>query len=212
MQIVTRGYGPEASLRAVVLRGYLTGYPEITAISTLTPSAAFTVDGYYFGASPGTLSVGGQSQSVTWGNSQLTGSSFTQGNLQYFAYHDVIVTSSSAHASQAFQAPIALPSGHTAVDLTSIESNSAYRITAVADIEAGDQLEARNVQGGDISDLTLFSDGTFQVNEGVTGFEVRAWDADDQSWGAYAVQTIPGNGGSQASICSPIFLFGEFYR
>lgn len=85
---------------------------------------------------------------------------------------------------------ILAPSGRSFVDLTTPNPTADNRITAVADLAAGDQLEIGNVQGGSIADVNVNSDATFDVDESVTAFDVRAWDSSDQTWGAVGTQTV----------------------
>lgn len=85
---------------------------------------------------------------------------------------------------------ILAPSGRSFVDLTTPNPTAANRITAVPDLASGDQLEIRNVQGGTIADVNVNSDATFDVDEAVTAFDVRAWDSSDQAWGSVGTQTV----------------------
>jgi hypothetical protein len=80
---------------------------------------------------------------------------------------------------------------HVFVELTSINSESDYRITATPDLEIGDHLEARAVGGGAAPDgLTLNPDATFSYSGAVQPFDVRVWDSNDGTWGAWATQTV----------------------
>jgi hypothetical protein len=85
---------------------------------------------------------------------------------------------------------IAAPSGVAYVDLESVNPVSAQRITALPDLNAGDQLEISNVQGGTIADVAVNEDGTFDCAESVTAFDVRAWDVSDAVWGPFATQSL----------------------
>lgn len=79
------------------------------------------------------------------------------------------------------------------VDLTSIYTDPAYRITAIPDLEIGDQIHARAVGGGSApTGLTINADATFQFADGSTptDFDVRAWDINTQEWGAWATQSF----------------------
>lgn len=84
------------------------------------------------------------------------------------------------------------PSGRAYVDLTTPNTTAANRITATADLASGDQLEISNVVGGSIAigDITVNADATFEVDETVTAFDVRAWDASDSTWGVVGTQTV----------------------
>src|SRR5690606_8420555 len=60
-------------------------------------------------------------------------------------------------------------------------------------IESGDQLHARGVGGGAApAGLRLNADGTFWFEDGAepAAFDVRVWDVNDATWGAWATQSI----------------------
>lgn len=79
------------------------------------------------------------------------------------------------------------------VDLTSVNTTADNRITAAPDLEIGDQLHARGVGGGAApAGLTLNADATFEFSSGntPTDFDVRVWDVNDATWGAWATQSV----------------------
>jgi hypothetical protein len=79
---------------------------------------------------------------------------------------------------------ISPPSGYAYVDLASIHGVEAERITAIPDLEIGDQLEYETVGGK----VEILDDATFTVDdETVTEFDVRAFDT---AWGAAGTQEI----------------------
>lgn len=84
------------------------------------------------------------------------------------------------------------PAGRAYVDVVDPNPTADNRITAVADIETGDQLEIFGVVGGTIADVTVNPDATFDCGEDVMSFQVRCWDAGDSTWGAAGTQT-PGS-------------------
>lgn len=85
------------------------------------------------------------------------------------------------------------------VDLASIHPDPAQRITAIPDLEVGDQLQWGEVQGGTVADVIVENDATFSCAESVTAFDVRAWGVTDAEWGAWATQTIGGGSGGGGS-------------
>ncbi len=88
---------------------------------------------------------------------------------------------------------IAAPSGQLYVDIATPSTSGDDRITAVADIESGDQIQARGVGGGSVpAGLNIYDDATFGFDIGETpaAFDVRIWDVNDASWGAWATQSI----------------------
>jgi hypothetical protein len=83
------------------------------------------------------------------------------------------------------------------VDVGTPDAEADNRITAVADIETGDQLQWGNVQGTgmDETDVVVNDDGTFDCDEAVTAFDVRAWDVNDATWGDWATQGVEDDDG-----------------
>lgn len=84
------------------------------------------------------------------------------------------------------------PTGQLYVNVGTPNTTSADRITAVADIASGDQIQARGVGGGAApTGLTLNTDATFYFTSGnpPADFDVRVWDAGDSTWGAWATQS-----------------------
>lgn len=76
------------------------------------------------------------------------------------------------------------PSGYAYVDLTSIHPVEEERLTAVPDLEIGDQIEYETVGGK----VEVLADATFTVDdETVTEFDVRAFDTE---WGAVGTQEV----------------------
>ncbi len=109
-------------------------------------------------------------------------------DLKYGSATIAVINGDTSEDTEAIT--IAAPTGKNYVTLTSIESVADNRITAAGDLEIGDQLEWSNVVGGAIGDVTINADGTFDCDEAVTSFDVRAWDADDSTWGAIATQSV----------------------
>lgn len=75
-------------------------------------------------------------------------------------------------------------------DLTSVNSTADNRLTALPDLDIGDQIEVLSVNGGDISSVNINSDGTFDADAAVTSFTCRAWSAAEQVWGTYGIQAM----------------------
>lgn len=115
------------------------------------------------------------------------------GNGPHLKYGAAIAAVINADLSEDTQAiTVAVPAGRAYVNLETPNTTADNRITAIADLEAGDQLEISDVVGGSISDVTVNPDATFNCAESVVSFSVRCWDADDQTWGAAGIQT-PGS-------------------
>ena len=95
---------------------------------------------------------------------------------------------------------ITAPSGFAYVTIGTPDTEASNRITAVADIAGGDQLEWSNVQGGTEADVIINDDGTFECDAAVTAFDVRCWDSGDGTWGTAATQSV-----SSPSDTPPVF-------
>lgn len=76
------------------------------------------------------------------------------------------------------------------VDLVAPLADSGDRITAIPDLEGGDQLEWGSVVGGTITDVIVFPNASIAVDPAVTQFQVRAWDVNDATWGEWVVQNV----------------------
>lgn len=81
-----------------------------------------------------------------------------------------------------------IEAGAAYVDLLEPVFDGDGRLTAIPDLEPGWQIRYENVQGGTISDVTVFSDAAFSADEAVTAFDAAAHDG--QEWGAVGTQDI----------------------
>lgn len=105
------------------------------------------------------------------------------------------------------------PTGQIYVDVGTPDTTAANRITAVADIASGDQLQARGEGGGAApAGLNLEDDGTFWFEDGETptAFDVRVWDASDATWGAWATQGIAGAAAEEGDLSAAAELAAGF--
>jgi hypothetical protein len=85
------------------------------------------------------------------------------------------------------------PTGQIYQDIGTPDTTASNRITASGDLASGDQIHVRGTDGGAApAGLTLGTDGTFYFLGGYreTSFDVRVWDASDQTWGAWATQVV----------------------
>jgi fibronectin type 3 domain-containing protein len=150
---------------------------------SLTAGASSTFTGTNFGATGGSITVGGVSGTIT--AQSPTSITFTV-NLgsQPYAPSTAVVYKRSDGATIQFNASLGPPSGLAYVTLTGIATTST-RIVAIPDLAIGDQLEYDTVGGK----VTVNADGTFTTADtSVTGFSVRANDG--TGWGTAGVQTI----------------------
>jgi len=114
----------------------------------------------------------------------------SQGNIRYGVPTLRVTNADTQFSDQAIT--LTAPAGKSYVDLMSVNSTAAHRITAVADLAPGDQLEISNVVGGTIADVTVNDDATFDAAIAVTAFDVRAHDGTE--WGAIGTQAVTGEG------------------
>jgi hypothetical protein len=113
---------------------------------------------------------------------------FELGGLLSYAATSARVT--TADGNDSVSVTISPPAGRDYVDIGTPDPVAANRITAIPDIESGDQLEWGNIQG--TGTVVVNDDATFDADEGVTAFDVRAQDG--TGWGDWATQTVDSGG------------------
>ena len=171
-----------------VFQGTVSVDPAITG-GTANPvhqSTGNTITGVRFGASQGagTLVIGGQAQTVTaWSDTSITYTANRGANLNDVAVNAVVTDNGGLFSSNYALTGFQEPSGYYYVTLTSVNSTADYRITAIADLAIGNQLEWDNAL------VTINADGTYVADPSVTQFYVRVGVTGD-GWGALALQTI----------------------
>lgn len=178
--------------------------PQVTG-GTAAPvhlSTGNTITGTAFGASQtgsAALGIGGTGQTETaWADTSITYTADRGVNLNGVAVNAVVTDSAGVSGDPYALTGFQPPAGYEYVTLTSVNSTAAYRITAVADLAIGNQLEWDNAL------VTINPDGTYVADPSVTSFNVRVGVTTD-GWGSLAVQNInAASGGSGGSI----FLFG----
>lgn len=175
--------------------------PTVTDVNTTeivtSTQTGVVVTGTVFGASQGSSTIGFLQGSTTvnqtvtsWANTSITISvafDFTAptSSLKYGAATCIVTVSGN---NGTLGITITPPDARSYVDLTSVSTSSAYRITATGGLVAGDQIEVVSVSGGSISDVTLNPDATWDAASGVTSFDIRVWDSMDATWGPTATQ------------------------
>lgn len=172
--------------------------PTITG-GTAAPvhqSTGNTLTGVNFEASQGTGGgvIGGQAQTETaWADTSITYTADRGVNLNGVAVNAVVTpnggTPSNSYALTGFEPP----AGYEYVTLTSVNSTADYRITAVADLAIGNQLEWDNAL------VTINPDGTYVADPSVTSFNVRVGVTTD-GWGSLALQTVGSANDSDAAM------------
>lgn len=188
---------PYAAIVVVTYKGGAPS-PSITG-GTANPvhlSTGNTITGTSFGASQGagTLVIGGQSQTVTaWADTSITYTANRGANLDDVAVNAVVTDNAGAPSSNYALTGFQEPAGYYYVTLTSVNSTADYRITAVADLAIGNQLEWDNAL------VTINPDGTYVADPSVTSFNVRVGVTTD-GWGSLALQTVGSANDSDAAM------------
>ena len=162
--------------------------PTITG-GTANPvhlSTGNTITGTGFGAAQGagTLVIGGQSQTVTvWADTSITYTANRGVNLNDVAVNAVVTDNGGTPSANYALTGFDPPAGYSFVTLASVNATAAYRITAIADLAIGNQLE------WDEPLVTIDTDGTYVADPSVVDFNVRVGVTTD-GWGSLALQTI----------------------
>lgn len=164
------------------------------------------ITGTNFGATQGsgTVTIGGVAQTVTaWADTSIT-ITHVLGTMA-FGTNSLVVTNNSSDTGN-LNVTVNPASGKSYVTLTSVAS-SGQRITAVADLVAGDQLEYDNTTTPDSSPVAIAADGTFTITDSDPSgesFDVRAWDSGTPGWGTAATQTV-----SSVDVTPDAFTFTD---
>lgn len=123
------------------------------------------------------ITIDGVAQVVTWNTTTSCSiASIARGTSKYGTSVNIILTDASGNASPGYATTLSPQAGWAYVDTTGTLATAGDRITAVADIASGDQIVYGNVQGGTIADVTVYEDGSFTYNAGVTAFDVEIND------------------------------------
>lgn len=164
--------------------------PIITALSKMSPqngdSVTATVVNAGASQGAGSLKIGGVAQTITsWADTSIV-FTFVRGVNKYGPGASAVLQRNDLSSSAAFAlTSIAPPTGWSFVDIGTPHPTAAYRITAVADAVAGDQIAYNNVGGL----VAVAADLTFQADVSVTTFDATLWHTGD-GWGAVGAQTF----------------------
>ena len=159
----------------------------VSSTSTLREGEAATITGTGFGASQGagSVTIGGVAQAVTgWADTSIT-ITVARGTNRHGVNLTLTVTNNAAQSGNLTVQHLP-QTGWNFVNLVAPLAAAGDRITAIADLAGGDQL-AYEALGGDVN---VSADGTFDVDELVTEFDVQAWDLAVPGWGTVGTQTI----------------------
>lgn len=156
---------------------------SVVSVTTMRHSESATVTGEGFTGAE-TLTIDGVSQTITGSTASTLTFTVDRGTLPYGAGKTVEVEQGAE--SDTTTGTLLPQTDWSFIDLVAPLADAGDRITAVADLEAGDQL-AWDTQGGLVA---VYANGSFDADASVTSFDVEAWDADDDTWGAEATQTV----------------------
>lgn len=173
---------------AFIMRGTTT-LPTITGVSTATPQyqGSLTITGVNFGASVGTATLGGKTQTVTfWGDTSIT-VTVDRGTNKYGVALNLQITTAASVNSNTFTGITGLipQTGYSYVNLGTINATASHRLTATTaqDLASGYQV-AWDTNSGQ---TTVLTDATF-VTYVSTGFNAEACNS--FGWGSLGLQRI----------------------
>lgn len=163
------------------------GGPAIASIDDDTPtdgaSRTLTVTGA--GATQGTVTLGGEAQTVTaWSDTSIT-FTVSLGNNRYGENAAIVVTTASEQSSSGYNVQVQPEAGTSYVNLAAPLASSGDRLTATPDLSDGDQIRWFGVAG--TGTVTVNSDGSYSYDSGVSSFQ---WRVNDGTWSITGTVTI----------------------
>lgn len=165
------------------------GTPNISSTSSATPAhdSLLTITGTNFGASGGSVALGGITQIViSWSATSIV-IRVNRGTNKYGTALNVVVTDSSAVDSNSYALTSILPwSGWDYIDIGTPNTTAANRLTASPDIVSGDQASYTDFGGL----VEVFNDGTFSAGTYIAFFKFEIWSSTGGGWGTTADQTL----------------------
>ncbi len=162
--------------------------PVVTSVGTLRFQGNATIAGSNFGASQGAggVLIGGVNQAiVSWSDTSIVIGPIARGALRY-GTQNVVVVSDADGASNPLAQTFMPQVGWNAVALVSPLAAAGQRLTAVADLAAGDQIAYGNIAPS--GTVTVATDGSFVNSIGVGQFDFEVNDG--TGWGAFAIQFV----------------------
>jgi hypothetical protein len=179
----------------------------VTTITTIAPDPAasavpLTITGTNFEATQNTGAVTQEQGAIVvgltetaWADLEITATSalIESTQLKYGTQTLRVTNDAGGSDAKTFVENPEVGSGF--VDLTSIESVAANRITAVADLAIGDQIRYTNtLSGGGGFSVTVNPDATVTIDgatpEGMYTFDIIVWDNADQTWSTVVEQDV----------------------
>jgi trimeric autotransporter adhesin len=165
------------------------GTPNISSTSSANPAheSLLTITGTNFGASGGSVALGGITQTViSWSATSIV-IRVNRGTNKYGTALNVVVTDSSAVDSNSYALTSILPwSGWDYIDIGTPNTSAANRLTASPDLVSGDQVSYTDFGGL----VEVISDGTFTADTYIAFFKFEVWSSTGGGWGTTADQTL----------------------
>lgn len=153
---------------------------DVIDIGDLNHLGTTTATGVDFGATEGTVTIDTVAQDVTsWSDTQVQ---FTvdRGSSRYGSVV-VAITRADGLSSDTIGASLGPQTGWDQVTVSGTLAPADDRIEAVPDLEVGDIVTWGNVTGGGVvvtgtNGVLIYQDGSFIIDEWVTGFDVVIYD------------------------------------
>ena len=158
--------------------------PQISDVDPLRNGESATITGT-FPVTIATVLIDGVAQTITSQDGTEVVITVVRGGLPYGVTVDLAVVDTNAQSDDV-QVSLLPQAGWNFVDVDTPNPDPEVRLTALPDLAAGDQVAWDTVGGA----VVVNDDLTWNADEGVNQFSCEAWDADDQTWGATAIQRI----------------------
>jgi len=204
IEATTGGIDVAGYTAQAVTNGSTVAGPNITGLSgAVVHGGSLTITGTGFNAtqSGGTVTINGTSQAVTaWSATSIT-ITVARGTAKYGQAVNVVVTNGALglpSAPFAVSAGVQPAAGWGFVNIGTVNTNAAVRLTAAPDLATGDQVTYQLMTSGSGS-VTVNTDGSWSAPSDVASFQIEVWTSPD-GWGATAVQTLAGAVGSAGIV------------
>ncbi len=165
------------------------GGPVIVSTSDDTPTdgASITLTVTGAGASQGTVTLGGVAQTVTaWSDTSVT-ITVSLGANKYGVNAALVLTTDDDEVSAGHNVQVQPAAGVKYITTSGTLADPENRLTTIPDdIVSGYQIEARNVTGGTIADLTLYQDASYSAGTDIVSFQYRVHNG--TVWGDFGTE------------------------
>lgn len=164
--------------------------PSVLTVNSTTPvrGSTLVISMLNAGGAAGTVTLGGVAQTVLGWSDSTVSIAVVRGTNKYGVPLNLVVTRADAVAASPFALFSLQPqAGWQFVNIVTPNPTVANRITAVADIAAGNQLAWGNITG--TGPVTVANDATWSALGTVTGFDAELWTTAD-GWGTAGTQNL----------------------